>query len=112
MVIILKKIENQFDKLSNITDKISHVNNEYESDIDTAINEMKIAVNELKNWELSDMSIEQKQFYLSHMSFHREIIADIIAEARSLLIDKYRKHVKTLVKYHRELCEWLNQIEK
>ena len=73
---------------------------------------MKIAVKELKSWELSDMSTEQKQFYLSHMSFHREIIADIITEARSLLIDKYRKHVKALVQYHRELCEWLKQIDK
>lgn len=106
------EIEKKFDELSDITNKIALINSDWEGNIDDAILEMKNSIASLKSWKISSMSSEHRLYYLSHMSFHREIIADIISEARFHLPDDRRPHLKILVSYHRELCAWLYQIQK
>ena len=105
-------IEQKFDELSSITDQLALINSVCESNIDFPIEEMKVFVAELQQWDLNKMPIEDKRYYLSHMSFHREIIADIIAEARSLLIEDRRQYLRALVAYYKEFCRWLKVIER
>ena len=109
---VAAEIEKKFDELSNITNQIALINSDYEGDIDDAILEMRNSTELLKSWDVSSMSSEHRLYYLSHMSFHREIIADIISEARFQLPEDRRHHLKALVHYHRELCSWLSQVQK
>ena len=106
------EMEGKFDYLSNLTDQISLMNTDPVSNVDNAVEEMQKSIEELKGWKISNLSKQEKNYYLSHMSFHREIIADIISEARALLIEKYRGHLKVLVRYHREFCFWLAELER
>lgn len=105
-------VELKFNILSDITDQVALVNSVYESDIDHAIDQMTGFVQDAMGWDLDVMTEEARQFYLSHMSFHREIVAEIIAEARQLLMDDRREQVKRLVNYHKDFSRWLNGIEK
>ena len=92
------EIEKSFDGLSDITNQVALINSDYEGDIDGAILDMKNSMNLLKSWGTSLMSSEHRLYYLSHMSFHREIIADIISEARFRLAEESRHHLKALVR--------------
>ena len=58
------------------------------------------------------MSPKHILYYLSHMSFHREIIADIVSEARFQIPEDRRGFLKTLVSYHRDISVWLSKAQK
>jgi hypothetical protein len=108
----LQEVESRFDALSDITDQVALVNSVYESDLDQAFHEMESFIGGARTWDLDNMEEAARKFYLSHMSFHREIVAEIIAEARQVLLDDRRAYVKRLVNYHRDFSRWLNGIEK
>ena len=105
-------IEKKFDDLSNITDQVALMNSVHGGDVELPIKEMGTLIAELKEWNLDKLSVEDRRSYLSHMSFHREIIAAIIDEARSLVIERYRQHLKTLVAYHKGFSHWLRNVER
>ncbi len=106
------EIEKKFDVIGDITNQVALVNNIHESDVGESIETMKQLIAKLQEYDLEAMSVDHRQYYLSHMSFHREIVADIITEARSLLIEERRHHLKTLVSYHREFRRWFSSIER
>ncbi len=108
----LQEVETRFDVLSDVTDRVALVNSVYESDLEDAFSEMETFIADAQTWDLEAMEEAARKFYLSHMSFHREIVAEIIAEARQVLIDERRAAVKRLVNYHREFSRWLNSLEK
>ncbi|MBX7058545.1 MAG: hypothetical protein K1X75_10815 [Leptospirales bacterium] len=108
----LEEVERRFEGLSDITDTVAQVNQPYESDLDRAFESMESFIGEARGWELSAMDAAGLRCYLSHMSFHREIVAEIIAEARRVLLDDRRHYVKRLVNYHRDFSRWLSGIEK
>jgi hypothetical protein len=62
--------------------------------------------------DLESMDIQALNYFLSHLSFHREIIADIISEARQLLIEERREYLKRLVSYHKEFVKWFQRMER
>lgn len=108
----LQEVEVRFDTLSDITDRVALVNSVYDSNLEGAFQEMEDFVGDAQGWDLSILDDDALRFYLSHMSFHREIVAEIINEARQVLIDDRRPYVKRLVNYHREFSRWLSGIEK
>ena len=108
----LQEVEARFDVLSDITDRVALMNSVYESDLEGAFHEMESFIGGARTWDLEAMEEAARKFYLSHMSFHREIVAEIIAEARQVLLDERRPYVKRLVNYHRDFSRWLNGIEK
>ena len=108
----LQEVEVRFDTLSDITDRVALVNSVYDSKLEEAFQEMEDFVEDAQGWDLSIMDDDALRFYLSHMSFHREIVAEIINEARQVLLDDRRPYVKRLVNYHREFSRWLSGIEK
>ncbi len=108
----LPEVEKRFEILSDITDQVSQVNSLYETDLDAAFEGMERFTSDARTWDLATMHDDARKFYLSHMSFHREIVADIIAEGRRILLDERRPYLKRLVNYHRDFSRWLAGIEK
>ncbi|MBU43626.1 MAG: hypothetical protein CMN76_10430 [Spirochaetaceae bacterium] len=108
----LEQLEEVFDVLSEITDRISLMNSVYESNLDQAFEDLKQFSHTVRQWSADQIPQDIRRFYLSHLTFHREIIADIIAEARSLLMEERREYLKTLVRYHKDYCSWLDTMEK
>ncbi|MCB1173088.1 MAG: PLU-1-like domain protein [Leptospiraceae bacterium] len=108
----LKEVEVRFDDLSNITDLVAQINSIYESDIEGNIQAMEDFIHDAMSWDLSLLDLDALQFYLSHMSFHREIVSEIITEARQVLIEERRSYVKRLVNYHKEFKRWVTNLEK
>ncbi|MEQ9363555.1 MAG: PLU-1-like domain protein [Leptospirales bacterium] len=111
-IMTLQEVETQFDVLSDVTDRVALMNSVYESDLEGAFNEMEAFTEDARTWDVGAMEEAARKFYLSHMSFHREIVAEIIAEARQVLLEERRACVKRLVNYHRDFSRWLNGIEK
>lgn len=107
-----EQIESFFNRQSEITDRVALVNSVYESDIARAVEELEAFFDEIKSWEFDELSEQQLPVFLSHISFHREIIADIITEARQLLLEGRRDYIKRLVAYHKELSAWFSRKEK
>lgn len=108
----LGEIDKQFNQLSDITDRVAMMNSDYDTDLKSAFQEMETLVKEVMALELNQMDAECRQVYLSHMSFHREIVAEIIVSARKLLMNDRREYLKRLVKYHRSFSSWFNRTEK
>ncbi len=110
--VTFEDVEGRFVGLSDITDSVAQVNLPYESDLDGAFQAMESFIATARGWDLGPMDAAARRCYLSHMSFHREIVAEIIAEARRVLLDDRRHYVKRLVNYHRDFSRWLSGIEK
>ena len=108
----LKEVETHFDALSDITDLVAQINSIYESDIEGNLQVMEDFIHDAMSWDLGLLEPDAKRFYLSHMTFHREIVSEIIAEARLVLIEERRAYVKRLVNYHKEFKRWLLDLEK
>lgn len=108
----LQEIDQRFDELSDMTDRVALMNSRYDSDLDAAFTEMENFIRESKTWDIEMMSPEHRQVYMSHLSFHREIVAEIIREARDLLLNDRRNYLKRLVNYHKDFSDWLGRIEK
>jgi len=107
-----KEVEKHFNKLSEITDRIALLNSVYDSDLNTAFDEMEAFASAAMAWDLTGLDSLSLRAYLSYMSFHREIVADIIAEARRLLMDDRRAYLKRLVNYHKNFSGWFSRVEK
>ncbi len=105
-------VEKFFSILREITDKVALMNSPYPSDLPLAFMRLKEFWNGLQNLNLDLLQNEIRLLFISHLTFHRETIADIIAEARELLMEDRRNYLKDLVNYHRDFINWLKQIEK
>ena len=106
------EIEESFSELGKITDVIACLDMDAMDMMYEHLEKMKVFVAKLQSWDMTNYSTEEVGYYMSHMSFHREIMADIIAEARSLLWEDSREYLKSLVSYHKELCLWMKAKEK
>ena len=95
---VVTEIEKKFDELSDITNKVALINSDYGGDIDEAIIKMKEFSDVLRSWDIFSMSPKHILYYLSHMSFHREIIADIVSEARFQIPEDRRGFLKNACK--------------
>ena len=107
-----ESVDTYFNILSDITDRVAMMNSRYDSDLDQAFTDMEKQIREAMEWDPAEMKSDVLQAYLSHMSFHREIVAEIISGARHLLINERRHYLKRLVTYHKEFSRWFNRIEK
>ncbi len=105
-------LDQKFNELSNITDQVALMNSPYDTNLDEAFAAMEGLVEESRSWDLEGMTPEARRVFLSHMSFHREIVAEIIVEARRLLIEERRPYLKRLVNYHKSFSNWLSRLEK
>jgi len=83
-----------------------------QGDLDQAFEDLTQFSSTVRQWSADQIPGDIRRFYLSHLTFHREIIADIIAEARSLLMEERREYLKSLVKYHKDYSAWLDTMEK
>lgn len=108
----LKEVETHFDELSDLTDLVAQVNSIYESDIEGNMQKMEDFIHNAMKWDVNILEPDAKLFYISHMSFHREIVSEVIADARQVLIDERRPYVKRLVNYFKEFKRWLANLEK
>jgi molybdopterin converting factor small subunit len=106
------EIEKFFSILREITDKVALMNSPYPSELDLAFTRLEEFWKGLSNISLELLPGDVRLLYISHLTFHRETVADIISEARELLIEERRNFLKRLVQYHREFTKWLQQIEK
>ena len=106
------QMDEKFNELSNITDQVALMNSPYETDLEAGFAAMEGLVEDSRSWDLDVMSPEARRAYLSHMSFHREIVAEIIVEARRRLIQERRPYLKRLVNYHKSFSTWLLRLEK
>jgi hypothetical protein len=107
-----EELESYFNKLSEITDRVALINSEYQTDIATAVNDLENFMSEesFRSIDRADQGLAQS--FLSHMSFHREIIADIINGARQLLIEERREFLRRLVAYHKSFVKNFSIMEK
>lgn len=108
----IDELEKVFATLTEVTDRVSLMNSVYDSDLDQAFSDLDRFTNEIADWNYDDIPEESRSYFMSHLTFHREIIADIIQEARSLLYDERRPYLKKLVKYHKDYAAWLSKIER
>ena len=115
----LKKLEESFNRLTEYTDQVALINTVYVAEnISRVIDGMESYLQEIFRWDLSHFGPEVFKNYLSHMTFHREIVANIIADARELLmqgqdhIQDRRTYIKRLVSYHKKLVKWIAEVEK
>jgi len=105
-------LEKRFNLLQDITDQVAMMNSRYDSDLEAAFQTMEGFTVEARSWDLDTMEPAILRTYMSHMSFHREIVAEIIAEARRQLIDERRDILKRLVNYHKDFSRWYVRAEK
>jgi hypothetical protein len=105
-------LERFFAVLRDITDRVALMNSPYPSDLDRAFSQLEEFMAGCVRLNIEKMSEAVRLFHISHLTFHREIIADIIAEARNLLLDDRRPYLQRLVSYHRDYTRWLAKIEK
>lgn len=108
----VETLEKRFNILQDITDQVALINSPYDSDLEGSFQTMEGFTVEARGWDLDTMEPEILRVYMSHMSFHREIVAEIIAEARRQLMDDRRDLVKRLVNYHKEFSRWYLRTEK
>ena len=109
----LEDIEKYFNRLSEITDRVAMINSDYQTDIETALSDLEnFFQDEEMLIPLGEMEGGFVKSILSHMSFHREIIADIINEARQLLIEERREYLRRLVAYHKTFVKSFSVMEK
>ena len=107
----LKEVEKHFDQLSDITDLVAQINSIYESDIEGNLQTMEDFIYDVMDWDIDILERDARLFYISHMTFHREIVSEIIAEARQVLIDERRSYLKRLVNYYKKFKIWLDRME-
>lgn len=114
MVIVMEatQLDMRFGRLSEITDRLAQINTIYDTDVDRAFDEMEEFTKEVMTWDPGTMGADSLRSFLSHMSFHREVVADIIAEARRLLLPERRESLKKLVNYHKNFVKWFSRIER
>lgn len=105
-------VEKLFAVLREISDKVAKINSRFPSDLDLAFRRLIEFWDGLKTVPVQSLAPDVRMLYFSHITFHRETIADIIAEARELLMEDRREYLKRLVQYHREFVQWLHQLEK
>ena len=106
-----QSLEEKFQKLTEVTDRVALINSEYDSDIETSIITLLSVIEEVKNMiiDIEKNSDERhSKCYFSHLSFHREVMAEIISEARILLISERREYLKRLVSYYKSFCFWFD----
>lgn len=108
----ITQLDDSFNELSDLTDQVALMNTPYDLDLEAAFGAMEGLVKEVMSWDLDGLSAELRRAYLSHMSFHREIVAEIITEARRQLIEERRPYVKRLVNYHKSFSTWVGRMEK
>lgn len=106
------EIERFFSVLREITDKVALMNSPYPSELELAFLRLEEFWNGLSTIDLGLIPGDVRLLFISHLTFHRETVADIITEARELLMEDRRTFLKRLVQYHREFTKWLQQIEK
>lgn len=107
-----ESLDRFFTVLRDITDRVALINSPYPSDIERAFVQLEEFMSGCKQLNLEDMKPVAFKFHLSHLTFHRETVADIIAEARELLIDERRPYLQRLVAYQRDFISWLNKTAK
>lgn len=107
-----ESLERFFAVLRDITDRIALMNSPYPSDLDKAFSQLEEFMAGCGRLKIEGMNESVRLFHISHLTFHREIIADIIAEARNLLLDDRRPYLQRLVAYHRDYTRWLGKLEK
>ncbi|MDH5655482.1 MAG: PLU-1-like domain protein [Spirochaetia bacterium] len=106
-------IEQYFNHLSEITDRVAMINSDYQTDLEAAVSDLESffpdsdALHQL--YEMDEAFVPA---FLSHMSFHREIIADIIEQARQLLVEERRKYLRRLVSYHKSFVKDFTVLER
>ncbi len=108
----LQELETHFNKLTEITDRVALMNSVYDSDLESAFSAMEAFIEDAIRWDLSTLDSDVLRAYLSYMSFHREIVADIVSEARRLLMENRRQYLKRLVNYHKNFINWFGKAEK
>jgi hypothetical protein len=108
----IESLDKNFNKLSEITDRVALINSPYESQLDQAICEMENFIENIYNWDFINLSPEVMRSLLSHLSFHREIVSDIISEARQQLVEERREFLKRIVVYHKTLARNLLKLER
>jgi hypothetical protein len=108
----LHELDTRFSHLTDLTDRISLINSPYESDLDGAFHDLFEFLQELQTISLDDEDSHVRHHFLAHLTFHREMISDIIDEARSLLMDDRREYLRKLVEYRKQIARWINEIEK
>ena len=108
----LDELELYFNTLSEITDRVAMINSEYQTDLESAVYDLENFMSADVFHSVSDKEQNFIQSFLSHMSFHREIIADIITEARQLLIEERREFLRRLVAYHKSFVKNFSVLEK
>jgi hypothetical protein len=106
------EIERFFSVLREITDKVALMNSPYPSELELAFLRLEEFWSGLSTIDLGLIPGDVRLLFISHLTFHRETVADIITEARELLMEDRRTFLKRLVQYHREFTKWLQQIEK
>lgn len=107
-----ESLDRFFAVLRDITDRVALINSPYPSDIERAFVQLEEFMAGCKQLNLEEMKPVACKFHLSHLTFHRETVADIIAEARELLIDERRPYLQRLVAYQRDFITWLNKSAK
>ncbi len=106
------EIDTHFNQLTDITDQVALVNSSYDSDLEESFDRMEKFIKDAMGWDLQELTPRALKTYLSHMSFHREIVAEIISEARRQLMEGRRGYLKRLVSYHKEFMAWFARVEK
>ncbi len=104
-------LEKHFSELIKITDRIAMINSPYESDLDGAFIDLEEVHSNMQRWDIDGMSDDIKSELLGHLSFHREILLDILGEARSGIIESRRPFIKRLARIHKNYVNWFERIE-
>lgn len=104
-------MDRKFAELSDITDRVARINSPYESDLGSAFTDMENFIEDAISWNIPYSDRDMFTAYKSHMSFHREVVSEIIREARELLMDDRRHFLKRLVSYHKEFSKWFDRLD-
>lgn len=108
----LHELDTRFGHLTDITDRISLLNSPYESDLQGSFHDLFEFLQELQAVPVADLDNNVRRHFLAHLTFHREMVSDIIEEARSLLMDERREYLKRLVEYRKQVACWIDEMEK
>jgi len=107
-----ENIERLFAILRDITDRVALMNSMYPSDLEKAFTQLDEFIDSCEKLSVEDIQPSVRLVFMSHLTFHREIVSEIISEARNLLMDDRRPFLQRLVTNQRHFTQWLSKLEK
>ena len=107
----LNELEQKFSYLDDIMERVATINGVSSGDLQLAIDELNAFGNSIFRWDFKQLPDNLLNPCLNHLTYHREILANLIYETRLSIEEERRELFKRIVAYSKRYGEWLKNLE-